>query len=123
MATKRRRVASAPAPTITFPLAARLYQLLKLLDSGPKTRESLVRRLRLGVRGFYRDLERLRKAGIEVLLEEGRYVLQGDADEATGRLPFPDPSLTLGEARELARGRSAAHRKLAAQVLRVTGRR
>ena len=106
---------------MTLERAARLHRLLTLLGAGPQKRETLVRRLGLGVRGFYRDLDALRRADIEVALEAGRYALQGDLEEAMERLPFPDPGLTLGEARQLARGRTAAHRKLAAQVNAVTG--
>ena len=43
---------------------------------------------------------------------ESRYHLDGDLDEARARLPFPDPLLTVGEARQLAKGRTAAHRWL-----------
>jgi predicted DNA-binding transcriptional regulator YafY len=111
----------APVSAVTFERAARLYQLLQLLGGGPQKREILVRRLGLGVRGFYRDLDTLRKAGVEVTLAGGRYTLQGDAAEAAARLPFPDPVLTLGEARQLARGRTTAHRKLADQVKAVEG--
>jgi hypothetical protein len=32
------------------------------------------------------------------------------------RLPFPDPCLSLGEIRQLAKGRTTAHRKLQARV-------
>jgi hypothetical protein len=117
----RKRVSPPPAPTevrvgITVERFARLYRLLQFLRSGPKTRARLTRHLELDVRGFYRDLELLRMAGIEVTLSEGVYALEGDADAALDRLPFPDPHLTLGEARRLARGRSAAHRYLQRRI-------
>ena len=64
------------------------------------------------MRGFYRDLEVLRAIGIAVRLSKGKYLLEEEVAAAIDRLPFPDPSLTLGEARQLARGRSLAHRKL-----------
>jgi hypothetical protein len=73
----------------------------------------------LDIRGFYRDLELLRTAHIEVPLKEDRYALVGSVKEAIARLPFPDPHLTLGEAKELAKGRSPAHRKLKKQVNRI----
>jgi predicted DNA-binding transcriptional regulator YafY len=120
MAARRSR-AAVPVAAVTFERAARLRRLLHILGGGPRKRDLLIRQLGLGVRGFYRDLDAMRKAGIDVALEGGRYVLQGDAEEATTRLPFPDPGLTLGEARQLARGRTAAHRKLAAQVQAVEG--
>jgi predicted DNA-binding transcriptional regulator YafY len=119
---KKRSLSSSPAAAVTAERAARLVRLLALLDDGPQKRELLLRRLHLGVRGFYRDLDALRRVGIRVALERGRYVLHLDAAEAIARLPFPDPGLTLGEARELARGRTAAHRKLASQVKAVLGR-
>jgi predicted DNA-binding transcriptional regulator YafY len=104
------------AQAVTAQRAARLCKLLRLLGSGPQTRPALARRLRLDVRGFYRDLDLLRKAGIEVIPEDGRYRLAESAAAAIARLPFPDPHLTLGEAMQLARGRTAAHRKLKAQI-------
>jgi len=39
-----------------------------------------------------------------------------DDPAAIARLPFPDPVLTLGEARELAKGRNLAQRKLKQQI-------
>ncbi len=86
--------------------------MLKLLSTGPQTRAGLVRRLRLGVRGFYRDLEVLRSVNIVIHLSKGKYFLEEDADKAITRLPFPDPLLSLGEARQIAKGRSAAHKKV-----------
>jgi hypothetical protein len=52
-------------------------------------------------------------------LRNQRYTLVGGVKEAIARLPFPDPHLTLGEARELAKGRTPAHRKLKSQVNRI----
>jgi hypothetical protein len=54
-------------------------------------------------------------------LRDHRYALTEPAGEAIARLPFPDPRLTLGEARQLAKGRSAAHRKLQELIRRITG--
>lgn len=104
---------------VTGERAARLYRLLKLLGAGPQGRASLVRRLHLDIRGFYRDLELLRDAHIDVPLRNQRYALTERAKDAIARLPFPDPHLTLGEAAELAKGRSLAHRKLRSQVKRI----
>jgi predicted DNA-binding transcriptional regulator YafY len=105
-----------PPASVMFGHAARLYRLLVFLGKGPQKREALVRHGGLGLRGFYRDLEALRKVSIEVELEEGRYALRGSVEGATSRLPFPDPGLTLGEAVQLAKGRTQAHRKLAARI-------
>ena len=116
MAKKR----SAPAiTTVTLDRAGRLFRLLTLLSAGPQTRTSLTRRLRLGIRGFYRDLEVLRTVRIEVALADGKYALTEDAAAAIERLPFPDPGLTLGEARQLARGRLGAHRKIREQLTKI----
>ncbi len=115
MVTKRKpRPKSAQA--VTAQRAARLCKLLRLLGSGPQTRPTLARRLRLDVRGFYRDLDLLRKAGISVILQGGRYTLAESAAQAIARVPFPDPHLTLGEAMLVAKGRSPGHRKLKEQI-------
>ncbi len=121
MAKKSKPSPEASATAITTVRAARLYRLLALLGEKPQTRAVLTRRLKLGLRGFYRDLEALRGLGLRVDLDGGRYVLEGSAVEAQARLPFPDPGLTLGEAQQLARGRSAAHRKLKGQIEDITG--
>lgn len=97
---------------VTADRARRLVRLLTLLGGGPQSRATLVRRLKLGVRGFYRDLEVLRAVNIAVELVKGKYLLSEDMTEAIERLPFPDPGLSLGEARLLAKGRSPAHRKM-----------
>ncbi len=118
---RKRSTAAPPAAAVTPERAARLHRLLRLLAAGPQKRETLTRRLKLDVRGFYRDLVVLREAGIAVSLEKGRYRLDEDADEAIARLPFPDPHLTLGEAIQLARGRSKAHRKLKDSIAAIVG--
>ena len=82
----------------------RLVLLLRLLSEKPHTREALTRRLKMDVRGFYRDLGLVRGAGIGVELAGGRYHLSGDLETALGLLPFPDPHLTLAEATTLAKG-------------------
>jgi hypothetical protein len=120
MARKRQ----APAPVaehsgVTTDRFVRLYRLVQLLAAGPATRDTLARRLRLDVRGFYRDLELLRTAGIDVAVASGRYSLAGRGADALTHLPFPDPRLSLGEAQTLAKGRTAAHRRLADLIKRL----
>ena len=110
MARKRKKAQAGKL--VTPDRAARLYRLLQLLGRGPRSRDVLLRRLRLNVRGFYRDLEMLQKLGIPISLGLRGYALEVDRSEALARLPFPDPCLTFAEAEQLARGRSAAHRKL-----------
>ena len=98
----------------------RLYQLVRLLGKGRQTRAVLQRKLRLDVRGFYRDLDSLRTAGVDVVLADGRYNLGQTVETAFARLPFPDPQITCGEAMTLARGKTAAHRKLKQQIRTLT---
>jgi hypothetical protein len=104
---------------VTTERASRLYRLVKLLGSGPQTREALTKRLRLNMRGFYRDLDLLRHYGLNLPLKDRRYTLEEDVDDALVRLPLPDPQLTLGEALALAKGRSRAHSKLKAQIAKI----
>jgi predicted DNA-binding transcriptional regulator YafY len=112
----KKRTPAPPATAVTADRAGRLYQLLTLLGEGAQTRAGIARRLRLGIRGFYRDLEMLRTVGIRVDLIEGRYSLSERVADAVCRLPLPDPGLTLGEAIQLAKGRSQAHKKLRKQI-------
>lgn len=113
----------AKKPTTPFVLtserAARLIRLVTILGEKPHTRATISRRLGVTIRSLYRYLEVLRSVGIEVELDDGRYVLVQEPRDALARLPFPDPCLTLGEVEALARGRTAAHRKLAQLLARV----
>jgi predicted DNA-binding transcriptional regulator YafY len=110
----RKRSNLSPAVAVTPERAARLYRLVSLLGKKPQSREQILHRLAVGVRDFYRDLNALQRHGISVALEGGKYQLTSGAKEAVTLLPFiiPEPGLTLGEAEQLARGQSAAHRKL-----------
>jgi hypothetical protein len=100
-------------PAVTLDRARRLCRLVRLLGTGSQKRATLLQRLRLDVRGFYRDLEFLRdKLSISIDLEEGRYVLKSKAEAAINKIPLPDPHFTLGEAVQLSKGRTAVHRKL-----------
>ena len=87
----------------------RLVRLVQWLGEGPRSREQLLAHLGLDIRGFYRDLELLRSMGVRISLSEGLYHLIGMLDDILPRLPYPDPHLTLGEMRRLARGRSHLH--------------
>lgn len=101
------------AVSLTSQRAARLFRLLSLLGEGPLTRHQILRKLRIVVRGFYRDLEALRGLGVEVVFaDDNRYSLAIDLDEALARLPFPDPGLNFRDVQQLAKGETAAHRKL-----------
>jgi predicted DNA-binding transcriptional regulator YafY len=116
MAKKGKKPSPLLSHSVSAERAERLHRLLRLLGKGPQSRANVTRRLRLDVRGFYRDLKLLRAAGIAVPLRNGRYTLEESVAGATSRLPFPDPHLTLGEAIHLARGRTLAHRKLKEQI-------
>ena len=109
------------AAVLTPQRAARLFRLLSLLGDGSQTRVSLLKRLKLDLRGFYRDLEFLRSLGVEYSSGNHRYALACDLDTALARLPFPDPGLSLKDALQLARGSSEAHRKLRKRIESVTG--
>lgn len=113
-----RKKVDASTVTLTPLRAARLYRLLTLLGGGPQTRNFLLRRLKIDVRGFYRDLETLGLLGIDVTSagDETRYALVGDLDDALAKLPFPDPGLNVRDALQLANGSTAAHRKLKQRV-------
>src|SRR5579883_1729332 len=121
MAKKRKSPARAVLAdaTVTVDRFVRLYRMVKLLASGPQTRETMMRRLRLDVRGFYRDLDLLRSCGVSIALTAGRSTLEQDAKDALALLPFPHPRLTLGAAQTLAKGRSPAHRALAETIARI----
>ena len=104
-------------PSLTAPRAARLYKLLTLLGSGSQTRRLLLSRLKLDVRGFYRDLEALRALEIEIVATpDNRYTLAGEVDDALANLPFPDPGLNVRDALQLSTGTTHAHRKLQQRV-------
>jgi hypothetical protein len=112
-----RRKVEALAVSLTGQRAARLYRLLTLLGDGAQTRPQILRKLRIDVRGFYRDLEALRGLGVEVLTgDDNRYALVLELDDALARLPFPDPGLNFRDVQQLAKGETAAHRKLKQRI-------
>jgi predicted DNA-binding transcriptional regulator YafY len=87
-----------------------------LVGQGPKSRAALVKKLKEDIRGFYRDFQQMREFGVAVEIHDGRYVLRETVGEALGRLPFPDPGLSVQEVMQLAVGRTAAHKKLRTQI-------
>jgi len=122
MPKRRPKPASHPSGPISAERSARLYRLLRLLRDGPKARKVLLRRLHLDIRGFYRDLEKLRQLGVGLDLDNHHYRLRRPFDHAIARLPFPDPQLNLHDAIVLARGKTAAHRMLRRQIESITGK-
>ena len=117
----RKKSTSAPAEidlSLTPERATRLYQFLSLLESGPKTRPQLEKKLKIGLRTFYRDLEVLRAMDIDVATQNKKHVLN-DRDWKS-KLRVPDPCLSFAEAEALASGKSAANKKIAAMVADLT---
>lgn len=92
--------------------AGRLYKLLRLLSANPIARPQLLRKLSVGMRTFYRDVDLLRECGINIETQEGSYSLDGTLEQALAHLPFPDPELTFGDMVTLMKGRSGSHQKL-----------
>lgn len=113
MAGTSRAGRSRPGSQITQARAARLYRLVRLLGQGGRGRDRVLSELGIGLRTFYRELDLLKRHGIQVRLKQREYVLAGPLAQAEGRLPFPDPRLTFAEMDELSRGTGPAARRLA----------
>ena len=101
--------------------AARLYRLVTMLGEKAKPREFLLRKLRVDVRGFYRDVEFLRDLEIDITTTDGSYVLSSELDDALGKLPFPDPGFSVRDAMHLLNGSSAVKKKLKKKLEAVIG--
>ena len=69
--------------------------------------------LGIGLRTFYREIELLHRCGVKIQHKDKLYVLQATAEQAEGRLPFPDPQLSFAEMAELARHPGEAAQRLA----------
>jgi predicted DNA-binding transcriptional regulator YafY len=108
-----------PAVHITLGRAARLYRLVMLVAGTPKSRESVLAELAIGLRTFYRELELLDRCGVRIERKDRLYALFTAATEAEGLLPFPDPQLSFAEIRELARNPGEAGQRLAALLASV----
>lgn len=93
--------------------------MVTILSAGPQPREAMLGGLGIGLRTFYRELEMLKKCGIKVRMEGKLYALKTTAEEAEGRLPFPDPQLSFAEMAELARHPGEAAKRLAELLARV----
>lgn len=100
------------AAHISTDRAGRLYRLLRLLSGGPTARPALLKRLRVGMRTFYRDVDLLRECGVEIETGNGGYALRESLEQALDRIPFPNPELTFGDVLVLMKGRSTSHQKL-----------
>ncbi|WP_406695341.1 hypothetical protein V5E97_30385 [Singulisphaera sp. Ch08] len=102
-----------PGVHITLGRAARLHRLVRFLAASPRTREAILGDLQIGLRTFYRELELLKRCGVKVQQKDKAYQLVASAEQAEGRLPFPDPQLSFAEMAELARCPGEAGRRLA----------
>lgn len=112
-----RKKQATPEVHLTPARATRLYKLLGALSTAPQTRMALRRKLRIDTRGFYRDLEALRKLGIEIAADDdGRYNLSGTLEDALSRFPLPDPVLNVREAMQLVNGVASAQNKLKRKI-------
>lgn len=102
-----------PAVHITLGRAARLHRLVMFLARQPRPRDAILAELRIGLRTFYRELELLQRCGVKVRHKDKAYNLLPTAEQAEGRLPFPDPQLSFAEMAELSRLPGEAARRLA----------
>ena len=84
-----------------------------LLAQEPRTREAILTSLGIGLRTFYRELELLNRCGVKVQHKNKSYTLHATAEQAEGRLPFPDPQLSFAEMAELSRYPGDASKRLA----------
>lgn len=111
----KRTVASRRRPSvhITLGRAARLHRLVSLLVEAPRGRDMVLHALGIGLRTFYREIELLHRCGVKIQHKDKLYVLQATAEQAEGRLPFPDPQLSFAEMAELARHPGEAAQRLA----------
>lgn len=109
-----------PSVHITLHRAARFHQMVTLLAQAPRTRPEILSYLRIGLRTFYRELDFLKRCGVKIRHKEKLYHLTGTAEEAEGRLPFPDPQLSFAEMAELARCDCPAGRRMAELLASVT---
>ena len=102
-----------PSVHITLQHAARLHRLVWFLAETPRTRDTILAHLSIGLRTFYRELELLKRCGVKVRHRNKQYTLMATAKHAEGRLPFPDPQLSFAEMAELAACPCDAGRRLA----------
>ena len=90
------------------------------LRSSQELRDTVLATLGIGLRTFYRELELLGRCGVKVQHKDKSYVLLSTAEQAEGRLPFPDPQLSFAEMAELSKHPGDAAKRLAELLDRVT---
>jgi hypothetical protein len=98
---------------ITLGRASRLHHLVSLLSQGIAERDILLKRLEMGIRTFYRELEMLKRCGVKVRRDGKTYGLKTSLKEAEGLLPFPDPQLSFAEVADLSKLTGAVAGRLA----------
>lgn len=101
--------------------AARLYRLLTLVGERPQKRSVLLRKLRVDLRSFYRDIKFLRMLDIQFSSADSSYCLSQNLDDALGRLPFPDPGLSVRDVLHLVNGSTDAKKKLKRKAELILG--
>ena len=102
-----------PSVQITLQRAVRLLRLVRFLAGAPRNRMAILSELGIGLRTFYRELELLERCRVTVRRRSRLYFLWATAEQAEGRLPFPDPQLSFAEIAELAQCDCPAGRRLA----------
>jgi predicted DNA-binding transcriptional regulator YafY len=108
--------------SVTVERASRLAKLLKLTASKtPKTRDDLILRLKVNVRGFYRDVKLIRECGVQLSAEKDKYHLTEDLSSAQGKLPCPDLGLSVSDLQSIARGSSDTHKRIQRLLLDILG--
>ena len=105
---------------ITTQRCSRIYKLLLLMAKNRSKRSAILKKLKIGSRTFYRDLDLLRECGLNIDLNDHGYRLKNSIDDSLQCLPFPDPHFTFHDAVVLSKGRSKSHQKLKQQIEQMT---
>lgn len=108
-----------PSIHISLPRASRLLRLVRFVSESARSREAVLSSLGIGLRTFYREIELLNRCGVKIRNKDKLYVLQSTAEQAEGRIPFPDPQLSFAEIAELAQCPGEAAKRLAALLSSV----
>ena len=117
----RKTAATAGEAKVSADRAGRLYKLLKQVANYPVSRAQIAKKLKIGLRTFYRDVDLLRECGVDIVTRDGGYELQGKLEDALGKVPFPNPELTFGDVLLLMKGRTASHQRLKRFFRELTG--
>jgi hypothetical protein len=106
---------------VTHERAVRLAKFLKYISRTARTREEILAKLHIDLRCFYRDVKILRDREITIVNHGATYRLIDELEEARGKLPCPDPGLSIAELRQLAVGNSPPQRKLRRHLESIVG--